>query len=129
MYHALQVRSTVVIGISLRLTNFIKDAADTCTTEQLAALDARISNLRTQTAALNANAKVLRATLAELNSTLSTADLFAGVSALEAEKTEIEQRLDGLRKGKARLVSSFSSLSLFLIGAICGGNNNKEHVY
>ncbi|USP73201.1 aaa-domain-containing protein [Curvularia clavata] len=111
VYHALQVLISPFQLLFFHLSSFIlpnpvKDAADTCTTEQLAALDARISDLHAQTAALNANAKTLRATLAELNSTLSTADLVAGVSALEKEKEEIEQRLDGLGKGKARLVTA-----------------------
>jgi len=83
----------------------MQDAADTCTTEQLAALDAEIANLRTQTAALNATAKTLRCTLASVTSTLSTADLIANVGLLEKEKAEIEGRLEGLRKGKARMVS------------------------
>lgn len=87
----------------------MQDAADTCTPEQLAALDAEIDNLRTQTAALNATAKTLRCTLASVTSTLSTADLIASVDLLEREKVEIEERLDGLRKGKARMVSLFSS--------------------
>ncbi|EMD68795.1 hypothetical protein COCSADRAFT_109737 [Bipolaris sorokiniana ND90Pr] len=83
----------------------LQDAADTCTPEQLAALDAEIDNLRTQTAALNATAKTLRCTLASVTSTLSTADLIASVDLLEREKVEIEERLDGLRKGKARMVT------------------------
>ncbi|KAH7558044.1 hypothetical protein BM1_05316 [Bipolaris maydis] len=84
----------------------LQDAADTCTTEQLAALDAEIANLRTQTAALNATAKTLRCTLASVTSTLSTADLIANVDLLEKEKAEIAERLDGLRKGKARMVTA-----------------------
>ncbi|EUC35256.1 hypothetical protein COCCADRAFT_91306 [Bipolaris zeicola 26-R-13] len=83
----------------------LQDATDTCTTEQLATLDAEIANLRTQTAALNATAKTLRYTLASVTSTLSTADLIADVDLLEKEKAEIEETLDGLRKGKARIVT------------------------
>ncbi|EUC43680.1 hypothetical protein COCMIDRAFT_38412 [Bipolaris oryzae ATCC 44560] len=83
----------------------LQDAADTCTTEQLAALETEIANLRAQTAALNATAKTLRCTLASVTSTLSTADLIANVDSLEKEKAEIEKRLDGLRKGKARMVT------------------------
>ncbi|EOA89833.1 hypothetical protein ACJQWK_02461 [Exserohilum turcicum] len=83
----------------------LQDAADICTTEQLAALDATILHLRSQTATLNATAKTLRSALSALNSTLSTAELVAGVDALEREKVEIEGRLDGLRKGKGRMIT------------------------
>jgi len=47
--------------------------------------------------------------LSSLNSTLSTADLVANVTTLETEKEQIESRLDGLKKGKAKKVGSMYS--------------------
>ncbi|KAI4930469.1 uncharacterized protein J4E92_004301 [Alternaria infectoria] len=80
--------------------------AEACTTEQLAALDETILDLRTQTTTLVAVAKNLRGSLSSLNSTLSTADLIANVNTLETEKEQIESRLDGLKKGKAKKVTT-----------------------
>ncbi|KAI4655739.1 hypothetical protein J4E93_000454 [Alternaria ventricosa] len=79
---------------------------DACTTEQLATLDETILDLRTQTTTLVAAAKNLRGSLSSLNSTLSTADLVASVTTLETEKEQIESRLDGLKKGKAKKVTT-----------------------
>ncbi|KNG47689.1 aaa-domain-containing protein [Stemphylium lycopersici] len=84
----------------------LQNAVEACTTEQLAALDTAILDYRAQTTSLNATAKTLRATLSSLNSTLSTADLIANVHALETERAEMEARLDGLRKGKAKKVTA-----------------------
>lgn len=86
-------------------TNPHQDASDSCTPEQLAALDIQIADLRAQTTSLLASAKMLRTTLASLNSTLSTADLIANVQALDVEKTEILVRLEGLKAGKAKKVT------------------------
>ncbi|KAG9192357.1 hypothetical protein G6011_11091 [Alternaria panax] len=84
----------------------LQNAAEACTIEQLAALDESILDLRTQTTSLLTSAKNLRSTLSTLNSTLSTADLITDVHTLEAERAEIETRLDGLRKGKAKKVTA-----------------------
>lgn len=75
---------------------------DSCTPEQLAALDTAAAELRAKTAALVTTTKTLRSTLASLNSTLSTADLVVAVHALEAEKTQIAARLEGLSAGAAK---------------------------
>ncbi|KAL6709535.1 hypothetical protein ACN47E_001470 [Coniothyrium glycines] len=83
----------------------IQDANDSCTPEELAALDDEIISLRTQTANLQATAKTLRADLASLNSTLSTTDLLSAVQALEPEKAELTARLEALRAGKAKKVT------------------------
>ncbi|KAI2475705.1 Tat binding protein 1-interacting [Pyrenophora tritici-repentis] len=83
----------------------LQNAAEACTTSELAALDTTILDLRTRTTALLATAKALRSTLSSLNSTLSTADLVTHVHALEQEKTQLETRLDALRKGKAKKIS------------------------
>ncbi|CAG5148165.1 uncharacterized protein ALTATR162_LOCUS2160 [Alternaria atra] len=93
VYHALQASS-------------ILNAVEACTTEQLAALDESILDLRTQTSTLVNTAKNLRSSLSHLNSTLSTADLIANVHTLEMGRVEIETRLDGLRKGKAKKVTA-----------------------
>ena len=82
----------------------MQNAAEACTTEQLAELDTKITDLRTETTTLLATAKTLRGTLSSLNSTLSTADLIANVHALETEEANILARLDGLKKGKAKKV-------------------------
>ncbi|KAI8939554.1 hypothetical protein NX059_003321 [Plenodomus lindquistii] len=84
----------------------IQNANESCTTEQLAALDDQINNLRAETATLQADAKALRSTLADLNSTLSTADLRTAVHALETEQAEITARLDSLKVGKAKKVTA-----------------------
>ncbi|KAI4634551.1 hypothetical protein J4E83_001870 [Alternaria metachromatica] len=84
----------------------LQNAAEACTTEQLAALDETILDLRTQTTTFIAAAKNLRGSLSSLNSTLSTADLVANVTTLETEKEQIESRLDGLKKGKAKKVTT-----------------------
>ncbi|KAF1946734.1 Tat binding protein 1-interacting [Clathrospora elynae] len=83
----------------------LQNAAEACTTDQLAALDTQITDLRTQTSSLQTSAKTLRTTLSSLNSTLSTADLIANVHALESEEAAILARLDGLKKGKAKKVT------------------------
>lgn len=82
-----------------------QDASDSCTPQQLAALDTQITDLRNQTANLTATAKTLRSTLSSLNSTLSTADLISDVHALESAKSEVLARLESLRAGKAKKVS------------------------
>ncbi|KAF1830564.1 Tat binding protein 1-interacting [Decorospora gaudefroyi] len=83
----------------------LQNAAEAFTTEELAALDTTILNLRTQTSTLATTSKHLRTTLSTLNTTLRTADLVASVRALESEKADISTRLDALRKGKAKKVS------------------------
>ena len=75
------------------------------TPEQLAALDATITDLRSQTATALATAKTLRSTLSSLNSTMSTANLVSSVQALEAEKAVILARLETLKAGKAKKVT------------------------
>lgn len=75
------------------------------TPEALAALDATISDFRTQTATAVATAKTLRSNLSSLNSTLSTADLISTVQASESEKTELRKRLGELKEGKAKKVT------------------------
>jgi len=84
----------------------IQDANESCTTEELAALDTQITHLRNETSTLQAATKALRNTLATLNSTPSTADLLTAVHALESEKVAITMRLDALRAGKARKVTA-----------------------
>ncbi|KAF2851170.1 homologous-pairing protein-like protein 2 [Plenodomus tracheiphilus IPT5] len=84
----------------------IQDANESCTTEQLEALDTQITNLRTETATLQATAKTLRSTLSDLNSTLSTADLLTSINALETERADITARLDALKAGKAKKVTA-----------------------
>ncbi|KAL1800202.1 hypothetical protein ACET3X_000544 [Alternaria dauci] len=84
----------------------LQNVAEAYTTEQLAALDESILDVRTRTTSLLASAKNLRSSLSSLNSTLSTAELIANVSALETERTEIETRLDGLKKGKAKKITA-----------------------
>ncbi|KAH6873084.1 Tat binding protein 1-interacting [Alternaria rosae] len=84
----------------------LQNAAEACTTEQLAALDETILDLRTQTTTLVAVAKNLRSSLSSLNSTLSTADLIANAHTIETEKEQIEARIDGLKKGKAKKVTT-----------------------
>jgi len=99
------IQSFLLPSICSDLTH-LQNAAEACTTEQLAALDETILDLRTQTTTLVAAAKNLRGSLSSLNSTLSTADLVANVTTLETEKEQIESRLDGLKKGKAKKVGS-----------------------
>ncbi|KAF2033389.1 homologous-pairing protein-like protein 2 [Setomelanomma holmii] len=83
----------------------IQDPSASCTTEQLAALDTHITDLRNQATHLLATSKILRSTLSSLNSELSTTDLFANVAALESEKAEIMARLESLKLGKAQKVT------------------------
>ncbi|CAN9234228.1 unnamed protein product [Alternaria alternata] len=83
----------------------LQNAAEACTTEQLAALDESILNVRTRTISLLTSAKNLRSSLSSLNSTLSTTDLIASIHALETERAEIVTRLDGLKKGKAKKIT------------------------
>ncbi|CAE7209566.1 hypothetical protein P3342_011899 [Pyrenophora teres f. teres] len=83
----------------------LQNAAEACTTSELAALDATILDLRTRTTTLLSTAKALRSTLATLTSTLTTADLVTHVHALETEKTQLAARLDALRKGKAKKIT------------------------
>jgi 26S proteasome regulatory subunit (ATPase 3-interacting protein) len=126
VYHALQVSFAIVFYISLAyFSTHCQNAAEACTTEQLAALDESILNLRTQTTTLVAAAKNLRSSLSNINSTLSTADLVANVHALETEKAEIEARLDSLRKGKAKKVSSFPFRDVCMYKLTPQGHNNR----
>lgn len=60
--------------------------------------------LQTSTTHILATAKSLRGTLAALTSSLSTADLLSSVAALTEEKTAIENRLQGLRKGDVKML-------------------------
>ena len=83
----------------------LQSADDSCTPEQLSALDARTADLRSQTTALHASAKTLRSALASLQSTFRTADLVSSVQALEAEKAGIDARLQSLRAGHAKKVT------------------------
>ncbi|RYN36510.1 hypothetical protein AA0115_g1492 [Alternaria tenuissima] len=83
----------------------LQNAAEACTTEQLAALDESVLNVRTRTISLLTSAKNLRSSLSSLNSTLSTTDLIASIHGLETERAEIVTRLDGLKKGKAKKIT------------------------
>lgn len=83
----------------------IQDLDNAPTPAQLKEMDDRTQALKDETTTLTAQAKTLRATLAQLNSSLSTADLRTQVTAMQAEKAEIEARLDGLRGGNMKPVS------------------------
>jgi 26S proteasome regulatory subunit (ATPase 3-interacting protein) len=89
-----------------QLTNAHQDPSESCTPEQLSAIETRITDLRNQTTQLTATAKILRSSLSSLNSSLSTADLVANVQALESEKAEILARLQSLKEGKAKKVTT-----------------------
>jgi 26S proteasome regulatory subunit (ATPase 3-interacting protein) len=73
--------------------------------EALAEMDKRNQELREEASNLNATAKSLRSTLSSLNSTLSTADLRTAITEMDAERTEILDRLTSLRTGAAQPVS------------------------
>lgn len=83
----------------------IQDLDNAPTPAQLKEMDDRIQTLKDETTTLTAQAKTLRTTLAQLNSSLSTADLRTQVAAMQAEKAEIEARLEGLRVGNVKPVS------------------------
>ncbi|KAF2129949.1 TBPIP-domain-containing protein [Dothidotthia symphoricarpi CBS 119687] len=107
-YSALEISANLHNKVTKRkqiVYHALQDASDSCTPEQLAALDTQISDLRAQTSVLVAATKSLRCTLASLNSTLSTASLVADVQALDTEKMKILARLDGLKAGKAKKVT------------------------
>ncbi|KAF2794986.1 Tat binding protein 1-interacting [Melanomma pulvis-pyrius CBS 109.77] len=78
---------------------------DSCTPEQLSALDTTINQLRMSTTSAQTTAKTLRSSLSSLNSSLSTTDLISSLSTLEAEKAEIFARLETLKAGKAKKVT------------------------
>ncbi|EAT78054.1 hypothetical protein SNOG_14514 [Parastagonospora nodorum SN15] len=79
--------------------------SDSCTPEQLSALDTLTTDLRNKTVHLTSTAKTLRSSLSSLNSSLSTVDLVSSVHALEAEKAEILARLQSLKEGRAKKVT------------------------
>ncbi|KAH3906404.1 hypothetical protein HBH56_203210 [Parastagonospora nodorum] len=83
----------------------IQDPSDSCTPEQLSALDTLTTDLRNKTVHLTSTAKTLRSSLSSLNSSLSTVDLVSSVHALEAEKAEILARLQSLKEGRAKKVT------------------------
>ncbi|ORY15811.1 hypothetical protein BCR34DRAFT_532319 [Clohesyomyces aquaticus] len=85
--------------------NSHKNPNDAVSPEALDAIDEKISELRTYTTNFLVTAKTLRGTLSSLNSSLTTADLIASVSALDAEKAEIQARLESLKAGKAKKVT------------------------
>ncbi|RDI78527.1 hypothetical protein Vi05172_g11409 [Venturia inaequalis] len=74
-------------------------------TEELAEMDKRTQQLRDETSNLNTAAKALRSTLSSLNSTLSTPDLRAAITEMDAERAEILERLILLRSGNVQPVS------------------------
>ncbi|KAJ4365773.1 hypothetical protein N0V83_008394 [Neocucurbitaria cava] len=82
-----------------------QNAEDSCTPEELVALDTQIADLRTNTTNLLSTAKTLRSTLSTLNSTLSTAELINDVHALESDKSKTLARLESLKAGKAKKVT------------------------
>ncbi|KAF1843896.1 Tat binding protein 1-interacting [Cucurbitaria berberidis CBS 394.84] len=90
----------------------LQNAEDSCTPEQLAALDAQITDLRTNTTNLLGTIKILRSTLSSLNSTLSTTDLVSNVHALESEQVEILARLENLKAGKAKKVTEVERMDV-----------------
>ena len=71
------------------------------TSDQLADYSSRTAELSTKTTDLLALAKTLQSTLKSLASSLSTADMLSTMTSLEQERTGIEARLEGLRKGSA----------------------------
>ncbi|KAF2176364.1 homologous-pairing protein-like protein 2 [Zopfia rhizophila CBS 207.26] len=83
----------------------VQNPNDAISPEQLSAMDAQITQLRTDTVAAQATAKTLRSTLSSLNSTLSTSDLVSSVSTLEAERQDILARLENLKEGNAKKVT------------------------
>ncbi|KAF2707370.1 homologous-pairing protein-like protein 2 [Pleomassaria siparia CBS 279.74] len=83
----------------------LQNPEDSCTPEELGALETSISQLRSSTAIAIATSKTLRSTLSALNSTLSTTNLISNVAALEAEKPEIVARLESLKAGKTKKVT------------------------
>ncbi|OAL46064.1 Tat binding protein 1-interacting [Pyrenochaeta sp. DS3sAY3a] len=82
----------------------LQDTSAALTPAQLSAMQTQTTTLQTSTTHLLATAKSLRTTLASLTSSLSTADLLSGVAALTEEKTAIEKRHQGLRKGEVKML-------------------------
>ncbi|KAK7546593.1 Tat binding protein 1-interacting protein-domain-containing protein [Phyllosticta citricarpa] len=74
--------------------------------EHLAALDAQITTLKTNTAAALAETKALRSTIATLGATVPLAELRASVQALEDEASDAESRVAALKAGNAVPVSA-----------------------
>lgn len=87
MYHALQ------------------DPGDAASSEDLAAMDKELLDLREAIATAKANEKLLRAKLVTVNATMSPEDIQAGIITLESEKKELQARLGPLIAGSVKPVS------------------------
>ena len=69
-------------------------------------MDNEIHTLREHISSAKTEEKMLKANLTNLNATMSTQDIRNGLAAIEVEKTSILQRLELLRTGSVKPVSS-----------------------
>lgn len=84
----------------------LQDPKDAISSEELVAMDKQIQELRESIATAKVNEKSLKASLIAVNATMSIGDFRTSVIALESEKKELLARLDPLRAGTIKPVST-----------------------
>lgn len=84
----------------------LQDPKNAISSEELVAMDKQIQELREIIATAKANEKSLKASLIAVNATMSIGDIRTSVIALESEKKELLARLDPLRAGTIKPVST-----------------------
>lgn len=84
----------------------LQEPNDAISSDELVAMDKQIQELRENIATAKANEKTLKASLNAVNATMSIGDFRTSVIALESEKKELLARLDPLRAGTIKPVST-----------------------
>lgn len=84
----------------------IQDPKDAISSDELVAMDKQIQELRESIATAKANEKSLKASLIAVSATMSIGDFRTSVIALESEKKELLARLDPLRAGTIKPIST-----------------------
>lgn len=84
----------------------LQDPKDAISSDELVAMDKQIQELRESIAMAKANEKSLKASLIAVNATMSIGDFRTSVITLESEKKDLLARLDPLRSGTVKPVST-----------------------
>lgn len=84
----------------------IEDTEHSATVPGSAAVDQEAEKLQDQIETARSYERLLKANLAALRAGPSVEDIRANVTSLELEKEELMDRLDGLRSGETKLVTS-----------------------
>ena len=90
----------------------IQDAKDNLSTQELAELDKETKQLRNNILELKETEKSLRSELSNLKATSTLPELKNDLKLLTSERTDLEQRLSGLKSGDTKAISTEEKMDI-----------------